>query len=90
MVKLSSCAFRVLASHVLSDYDAIDVLLYGHFLFSFCFLLVVLLIIHHSLEQRFIEDERLVYLPTDVSIELIHFTIGCLLGFGPAFDAMLS
>ena len=30
------------------------------------------------------------YLPTDISIELIHFTIGYVLGFRLAFDAMLS
>ena len=89
MVKLRCCAFRVLACHVFPDYDTINVLLYGHLLFSFSFFFVVLLIIDHSLEQRFIEDKCLMYLPTDISIELIHFTIGYVFGFRLAFDAML-
>lgn len=90
MVKFGCCAFRVLSCHVLTDYYAVNVLLYDCLLFSFRLFLVIFLIIHHSLEQRFIKDKRLVYFPTDVSIELIHFTIGCLLGFRLAFDTILA
>lgn len=89
VVKFSCCAFGVLACHVLTHDYTVNVLLYGSLFFSFSFFLVVLLIIDHSLEQRFIEDKRLVYLPAYISIELIHFTIGYSFGFRLAFDTIL-